>query len=71
MAARSPKDVGALMRDGRAVDRAVYNAFLEAVRRHRQAGEPIMIRKNGEVVIVSPFEVPLPEDEPRDDAAAD
>jgi len=65
MAMRSPKDVGAIMRDGRAVDRAVDAAFADAVRRHRQAGVPILVRKNGEPVLVSPFDVRLPGEEER------
>ena len=62
---RSPKDVGALMEEGTAVDRAVDAAFFEAVRRHRQANVPVVIRENGKIVRVSPFDVALPEDEPR------
>jgi hypothetical protein len=58
------KDIGALMREGTAVDRAVKLAFHDAVRRHRQANVPVVMRENGQVVLVSPFDVPLPEDEP-------
>lgn len=70
MPTRSPKDIGAIMEDGRAVDRAVDAAFYEAVRRHRQGNVPILVRKNGEPTLISPFDVPLPEDEP-DRSAAD
>jgi hypothetical protein len=74
MAARSPKDISALMEDGRAVDRAVNNAFADAVRRHRQAGVPMAMWENGRTVLVSPFDVRLPgeeEDAASDEAAAD
>ena len=70
MAKRSPVDIGAAWKDGRAVDRAVNAAFYEAVRRHRQAGVPILVRKDGRPVEVSPFDIPLPEDE-RQAGAAD
>jgi hypothetical protein len=66
---RSPKDIGAIMADGRAVDRAVDAAFADAVRRHRAAGVPILVRRNGEAVLVSAFDVRLPGEEDR--SAAD
>lgn len=70
MSIHSAKGIGAIMEDGRAVDRAVDAAFHAAVRRHRQANVPILVRKNGEPTLVSPFDVPLLEDE-QDRSAAD
>jgi hypothetical protein len=70
MAKRSPKDITAILADGRALSEAVDAAFADAVRRHRQANVPILMRKNGEPTLVSPFDVPLPEDE-QDRSAAD
>lgn len=64
MAKRSPKDIGAIMKDGRAIDRAVDAAFAEAVRRHRQANVPLLVQKDGRPVLVSPFEVRLPGEDP-------
>lgn len=60
----SRRDVNALMRDGTAVDRAVEAAYYEAVRRHRAAGVPMAMWEDGQVRMVSAFDIPLPEDLP-------
>jgi hypothetical protein len=60
---RQPKDVGALMLDGTAVDRAVTNAFHDAVRLYRAHGHPLVMAKDGKPVHVSPFDIHLPEDD--------
>jgi hypothetical protein len=61
---RSRRDVAALMADGAAVDRAMEAAFAEAVRRHREAGVPMAMWEDGAVKMVSPFDIPLPGEEP-------
>lgn len=63
MAKRSSRDIGTIMKDGKAVDRAVDAAFAEAVRRHRQADVPLLVQKDGRPVLVSPFDVRLPGEE--------
>jgi hypothetical protein len=63
---RSRRDVAALMENGAAVDRAVEAAFADAVRRHRAAGVPMAMWENGAVKMVSPFDIPLPGEEPAD-----
>ncbi len=65
MAMRSPKDIGAIMRDGSAVDRAMAAAHADAVRRHRQANVPMVMWEDGRTVLVSPFDVRLPGEEER------
>jgi hypothetical protein len=67
---RSRRDVAALMSDGTAVDRALQSAFADAVRRHREAGVPMAMWEDGAVKMVSPFDVPLPEEEVRADGAS-
>jgi hypothetical protein len=59
----SDKDIGTLFRDGTAVDRAVGLAAEDAVRLHRRHGVPLVSWRDGRVVYVDPWEVPLPEDE--------
>lgn len=66
---RSRRDVAALMKDGVAVDRAVQDAFADAVRRHREAGVPMAMWENGAVKMVSPFDIPLPDEESDADVA--
>lgn len=63
---RSRRDVTALMKDGSAVDRAVEAAFAEAVRRHREADVPMAMWEDGAVKMVSPFDIPLPGEDPAD-----
>ncbi|HET7228624.1 MAG TPA: hypothetical protein VFJ16_01345 [Longimicrobium sp.] len=63
MKRRSDKDIGALFRDGSAVDRAVALAAQDAVRLHRRHNVPLVSWADGRVVHVDPWTVPLPEDE--------
>ncbi|HVG43687.1 MAG TPA: hypothetical protein VM890_03125 [Longimicrobium sp.] len=57
------KDIAALMRDGTAVDRAMKNAFHDAVRLYRAQGIPLVMAEGGKPVHVSPFDIHLPEDD--------
>jgi hypothetical protein len=43
---------------------ALDRGFHAAVRRHRAANVPMVMWENGEVVEVSPFDIPLPDDPP-------
>jgi hypothetical protein len=63
MIARGPQDIGALMEDGSVIERAARAAFVDAVRRHRQANVMMVGWENGRVVHVSPFDVKLPGEE--------
>jgi hypothetical protein len=61
---RTPaKDISALMRERTAVDRAIILAAQDAVRLHRRHNEPLVSWKDGQVVHIDPWTVPLPEDE--------
>jgi hypothetical protein len=57
------KDIAALMRDGVAVDRAMKNAFHDAVRLYRAHRLPLVMAEDGKPVHVSPFDIHLPEDD--------
>jgi len=59
---RPAKDISALMRERTAVDRAVALAAQDAVRLHRLHNEPLVSWREGEVVYIDPWTVPLPED---------
>lgn len=41
------------------VDRAIRNGVREALRKHRQAGNPVAIWRNGKVVLLQPEEINL------------
>ena len=62
MKRKSDKDIGALFRDGAAVDRAVAHAAQDAVRLHRRHNVPLVSWRDGKVVHVDPWSIPLPED---------
>lgn len=48
--------------DGARMDRAVRDGFAGAIRLHREANLPMAIWDNERVRLVSPFDIPLPED---------
>jgi hypothetical protein len=49
---QSKKDLDFLFRDGKAIEEALQQAFLEAVRQHRMNGVPMVFWKDGKVVEV-------------------
>lgn len=49
---------------GEKMDRAVRLAFADAIRRHREANVPMAIWEDEQVKLVSPFDLPLPEEIP-------
>ena len=46
------KDIGAIIRDGKALDRAIERTHQRVLRRHRQTGIPVVIWRDGKVVEV-------------------
>jgi hypothetical protein len=52
MVFKSDLDIAAIMRDGRAVDRAMIMAGVRAIRAHRAAGVPLVIMRDGKIVDV-------------------
>jgi hypothetical protein len=50
--------------EGVAMDRAVRDGFADAVRLHREANLPMAIWENEQVRLVSPFDIPLPGEDP-------
>jgi hypothetical protein len=52
------------VRDGEKMDRAVQLAFADAIRRHREGNVPMAIWEDEQVKLVSPFDIPLPEELP-------
>jgi hypothetical protein len=59
---RAGKDIAAVIRDRTEIDRAFVLAFGDAVRRHRAAGVPMAMWKDDHVVLMDPFDVPIPDE---------
>ena len=54
------KDIEKILREGTAVDRAMREAAREAFRRHKQAGVPVALWKNGRTIWVEADELLKP-----------
>jgi hypothetical protein len=62
MSRRPSRDIGSIIRDGTAIDRAIVAARRRVIQRHRQLGVLLVIWRGGRVVEVSPESVELPDD---------
>lgn len=62
----SGRDVGAIIREGTAIDRAIEAARRRVVRRHQQLGIPLVIWDGARVVEVSPETVVVSDERPSD-----
>jgi hypothetical protein len=58
MKARKQKSIGQMFAEGRSIDAAMKKAAQEAQRRHRQAGQPMVVWRNGKTVLVAPKDIP-------------
>ena len=56
------REIGSIIRDGSAIDRAMLAARRRVIRRHRRLGVPLVIWRDGLVVELSPDSVELPAD---------
>jgi hypothetical protein len=52
-----PKDIGTILADGRAVDKAIRNAVRAALLQHQRAGNPVAEWRGGKVVWVRPRDI--------------
>jgi len=48
------------VRDSKLIERALARAVREALQRHKQAGNPVAIWRDGQVVWLGPDEIQLP-----------
>lgn len=53
----SEKDIGRLFRERKPIDDALNAAVREAVKRHRQQGQPLVVCRNGQTILISPEDV--------------
>ena len=49
--------------EGTPIDRALEAAVREALRRHKQAGNPIVEWRDGEIYWIKPEEIEIPEED--------
>jgi hypothetical protein len=59
MAAEKTKDISKIFAEGKLIDRALRQAVREALRRHKEAGLPIVVWRRGKVVLVPPEKIPV------------
>jgi isoaspartyl peptidase/L-asparaginase-like protein (Ntn-hydrolase superfamily) len=57
MAEAISKDIDKILGEGTEIDEAVKKAVKEAVLRHKQAGNPIVVMKDGQMVWLKPEEI--------------
>lgn len=55
-ATREPKDISAIFREGKLIDRAMNLAVLDAIRLHKEKGLPLVVQRDGKILWISPEE---------------
>ena len=58
-ASSSGRPLGERLRDIRLIEQALARAVREALRRHKQAGNPIAVWRDGRVVWLEPQDIPV------------
>ncbi|MBI4709771.1 MAG: hypothetical protein HY806_00340 [Nitrospirae bacterium] len=54
---KSEKSINAIFKEGTPIDKALKKAVQEALMRHKQAGNPIVVWRNGKIVWLKPEEI--------------
>lgn len=55
------KTIDKIFADGTLIEIALKQAVQETLLRHKQAGNPIVVWREGKIVWISPEEIPVPE----------
>jgi len=61
MKVKRRKSIGTLFAEGKPIDAAMRKAAQEALRKHKQAGLPVVVWRDGRTVHVPPEQIKLPE----------
>jgi hypothetical protein len=61
MKTKKPKDIGAIFREGTLIDKAIAEGAREALLRHKQAGCPIVVWRNGKIVRIPANKIKIPQ----------
>ena len=59
MKKKSEKSIDEIFKEGSLIDKALKKAVQEALVRHKQAGNPIVVWRNGKIVWLKPEEIPV------------
>jgi len=54
-----PSSLAERLRDDALIERALVRAVREALKRHKQAGNPIAVWRDGRVVWIEPDDIPV------------
>ncbi len=56
---KTEKSIGEIFEEGTLIDEALQKAVKEALLKHKQAGNPVAIWKDGKAVRLKPEEIPV------------
>ncbi|HAG49925.1 MAG TPA: hypothetical protein DHU69_10615 [Deltaproteobacteria bacterium] len=59
MKKKSEKSIDEIFKEGSLIDNALKKAVQEALVRHKQAGNPIVVWRDGKIVWLKPEEIPV------------
>jgi hypothetical protein len=65
MGANEKRTIDGLFADSALMEKVLQRAVQEALLRHKQAGDPVAVWRDGRVVWIPPEEIPEPLSEPR------
>ncbi len=59
MKKKSGKTIDEIFKEGSPIDKALKKAVQQALVRHKQAGNPIVVWRDGKIVWLKPEEIPV------------
>jgi len=59
MKEKNKKEIDDIFREGALIDKALKDGVRDALIRHKQAGNPIVVWRDGKVVWLMPEEIPV------------
>ena len=59
MKKKSEKSIDEIFKEGSLIDKALKKAVQEALVRHKQAGNPIVVWRDGKIIWLKPEEIPV------------
>ena len=57
--ANEEKDISQIFSEGTPIDKAIVLAARNAIKEHKQKGQPLVVRRNGKTVLIPPDELEL------------
>ncbi len=59
MKKKAEKTIDAIFKEGAPIDKALKKAVQEALVRHKQAGNPIVVWRDGKIIWLKPEDIPV------------